>query len=210
MALTSKSLGLWRGVFLQQSRRWLVQRNFTGIAYQSKFKGWNKCEVSHIPKSVFQNSKTSCDCHSLLRYFSTTHGFQQRSSPFESLVGDDKFPGTQEIHLYGLDEQDLGIMTKDNGEKTALQNKCRIVLVKNDRKDIPVYNLMTIQRFLDKRKSKPAKEKTLSQKELHLTSKIKDHDLHIKVTQVRKQLRKGHKVLVKIENANSDNDVVCF
>ncbi|XP_057339341.1 translation initiation factor IF-3 [Microplitis mediator] len=106
-----------------------------------------------------------------------------------------------------LSEKDeISIVTLEAAQKLASRHNMKLVkIVDFDTKtERPVYKLMTLQEFIQselksKAEAKEAKEKAIKEdKTIAVSSKIAEHDLHIKIKSMIKMLGKRHGVRVVI------------
>ncbi|MEO3944337.1 translation initiation factor IF-3 [Gorillibacterium sp. CAU 1737] len=105
-----------------------------------------------------------------------------------------------EVHLFGLDGEDLGIVTKEEALKLAKASKVDLVCT----------SLLTSPppcRLIGKGKAKDqelaSRERKAKVKELRLTPQIEEHDLETKRLQAERLLKQGDSVLLTVKLTNS-------
>ena len=122
-------------------------------------------------------------------------------------------PTIPDIHVFGAEGEDMGIMPKRKAENLAREEDMKLVLVgTDDDTGIANYKIMTGKQLAEESKRMKQEKKADKKKEtkiIRVSSKITAHDLENKINHASSLLEKNHPIRISIKQASGGAEKVC-
>ena len=169
--------------------------NYSHLAVTS---GWLQASVDrHLPeRRLFHSGVVLCSMKKSIK------GFIPDSNAINKL---------QDVHVTGLDGEDLGTMTKRKARELAENLEVKLVLTEKEPSGRIKYKLMTGKQVTEERlrlQQLKKAEKKKAVKNTRITSKISKHDLQMKTKQLLQWVDKGHEVKITVKSATPNSSQV--